>query len=78
VTGLGVRLEQLEHDLDEPEGGDEGADQLDDNAEIEPDHGGFDEEVAERLIQQYERQVEDEREAEEEQEGLWQDEEPGW
>jgi hypothetical protein len=78
VPALGVMLEQLEHDLDEPEGGDEGAEQLDDDAENEPDHGGFDEEVAERLIQQYERQVEVEGEGEEEQDGLWEDEEPAW
>jgi hypothetical protein len=75
VEVLGVPLEEFQHDMEQADG-EEGVELPADNDDNASDHGGLDEEVVDRLMQEFEREVELERVQKGDQEAEWVDEEP--
>jgi hypothetical protein len=72
VAALGAPM--VLHDLDELEPRDDGGADPAHDVDGESDYGDFDEEIAEQLMQEFERELERGREPEVPEEGEWQDE----
>jgi hypothetical protein len=75
VEVLGVPPAEVQHDMEQADGR-EGVELPAANDDNASDHGVFDEEVVDRLMQEFERQVELWRVPEGDQEAEWVDEEP--